>query len=350
MQWFKHDSTANQDAKLKRLRMKYGLEGYGLYWYCLELIAGEVGVDNVTFELEHDAEIISFDTGIHHERVNEMMRYMVDLGLFESSANGYISCMKLAKRLDKSMTSNPKMRSIIEAVRLPSTNHHDDQLIGSCKISIDETIQDKPLGSSADEPAEKKGYPEEFERAWKLYPKRLGTNPKRGCYQAWNARIKKDGYKPDQMIEGLKRYIRFAESTAIIGTERVMQGKRFFGPACEFDEPWETTDCPHNEIVKIWAEIMPDHIRKPSIDDWLPSSSAYKDLDIAWNQFKTKPRTTTGKPVFNDNAGGLAFYRQVFEKLSSTQSVARETAGQYITIGWAVKKDNTVSIHKGEIQ
>ena len=40
MKWIKHDTNANQDAKLKKLRMKYGLEGYGMYWYCLELIAG----------------------------------------------------------------------------------------------------------------------------------------------------------------------------------------------------------------------------------------------------------------------------------------------------------------------
>ena len=37
MKWFKHDSNANTDAKLKRVRMKYGMQGYGLYWYCLEI-------------------------------------------------------------------------------------------------------------------------------------------------------------------------------------------------------------------------------------------------------------------------------------------------------------------------
>jgi hypothetical protein len=59
MRWFKHDADANADAKLKKVRIKYGMQGYGLYWYCLELIAGNVDVDNITFELEHDAEIIA---------------------------------------------------------------------------------------------------------------------------------------------------------------------------------------------------------------------------------------------------------------------------------------------------
>ena len=120
MQWIKHDTNANQDAKLKRVRMKYGLEGYGLYWYCIELIAADVDQNNLTFELEHDAEIISFDTGIHVERVNEMMAYMVNVGLFESSGSA-ITCLKLLKRLDQSMTSNKKMREMITAAK----DNHD---------------------------------------------------------------------------------------------------------------------------------------------------------------------------------------------------------------------------------
>lgn len=100
MKWFRHDSTANQDSKLKKLRMRYGLKGYGLYWYCLELIACKVEQNSLTFDLEHDAEILAFDLGIHIDEVNEMMTYMVDLELFESS-HGVITCLKLAKRADE---------------------------------------------------------------------------------------------------------------------------------------------------------------------------------------------------------------------------------------------------------
>ncbi|NIW50573.1 MAG: DUF4373 domain-containing protein [candidate division Zixibacteria bacterium] len=121
MKWFKHDSDAHRDAKLKRIMMKYGMEGYGLYWHCVELIAGSVDQHNITFELEHDAEIIAHDTGIHYERVQEMMSYMVSLGLFENSA-GTITCMKLAKRLDQSMTSSPELRKIIKQL------HNNEQL------------------------------------------------------------------------------------------------------------------------------------------------------------------------------------------------------------------------------
>lgn len=100
MKWFKHDSTASIDAKHKRLRLKYGMEGYGVYWYLLECIARTVEPHNLTFELEEDAELIAAEVNIHRDRVEEMMRFMCDLGLFEN-ANGTITCLKMASRSDE---------------------------------------------------------------------------------------------------------------------------------------------------------------------------------------------------------------------------------------------------------
>jgi hypothetical protein len=134
MKWFKHDSNACADAKLQRIRMKYGMEGYGLYWYCLELIADNVDENNLTFELEHDAELIAHSTGIHYERVEEMMRYMVDLGLFESE-QGRITCLKMAHRLDQSMTSSPRMRDMIKKIR----KNHDSVMINHDSVMQEET-------------------------------------------------------------------------------------------------------------------------------------------------------------------------------------------------------------------
>jgi len=99
LKWFKHDSNANTDAKLQRVRMKYGMEGYGLYWYLLELIAAGVEKHNITFELEHDSEIISFNTGIHRDVIQEMMTFFVELNLLENSS-GLITCLKMASRTD----------------------------------------------------------------------------------------------------------------------------------------------------------------------------------------------------------------------------------------------------------
>ena len=100
MKWFKHDSNASIDAKLKRLRHKYGMEGYGVYWYLLECIARTVEPHNLTFELEEDAELIAAEVNIHRERVEEMMRFMCEVGLFEA-AQGKVTCLKMASRSDE---------------------------------------------------------------------------------------------------------------------------------------------------------------------------------------------------------------------------------------------------------
>ena len=142
MKWVKHDTDASQDAKLQNVMLDYGLEGYGLYWYCIELIAGKVDKDNITFELEHDARIIARNTGCTPQKVEEMMRYFVKIDLFEQ-IDGVITCLKLAKRLDKSMTSNPEMRGLIESMR-----SHDRVMTESAnpmqdKIRLDKNRIDK---------------------------------------------------------------------------------------------------------------------------------------------------------------------------------------------------------------
>ncbi len=100
MKWFKHDSSASLDSKLKLVRLKYKMEGYGLYWYCLELIAADAEKHNLTFELEHDAELISSDTGINQDRVQQMMVDFVKWGIFEQCC-GVIDCLKMSIKTDQ---------------------------------------------------------------------------------------------------------------------------------------------------------------------------------------------------------------------------------------------------------
>lgn len=130
MKWFKHDSDANMDARLQEVLLDYGLEGYGLYWYCIELITQKVDSENITFELEHDARIIARNTGSSPQKVQEMMTRFVEIGLFEN-CDGVITCLKLAKRLDKSMTNSPAMREFIDNVR----ERHD--IVRKCQPRID---------------------------------------------------------------------------------------------------------------------------------------------------------------------------------------------------------------------
>jgi hypothetical protein len=103
--------------------MKYGMEGYGLYWYCLELIASNVELHNLTFELEHDAQIIAHDTGIHSDVVQDMMKYMIELGLFESDGIT-VTCMKMATRTDEYTSKLLRKTSGHSPDNVPTLSRH----------------------------------------------------------------------------------------------------------------------------------------------------------------------------------------------------------------------------------
>jgi len=161
MKWYKHDSNANMDGKLQEILLDYGLEGYGLYWYCLELITGKVDRDNVTFQLEHDSRIIARNTGSSAKKVQEMMTRFVDLGLFENT-DGFITCLKLARRIDKSMTSNPEMREIIGNLN----NSHDSIMTQSeypmqDKTRLEEKRKDLSPNGSVSQPKKVDNCPHE---------------------------------------------------------------------------------------------------------------------------------------------------------------------------------------------
>jgi hypothetical protein len=140
MQWFKHDTDAATDAKIRKLIMRYGTDGYAIYFHCIELIVGNVSEHNITFELEHDAEIIADNLKIQGtsdtspvDRVNQIMKYIVSLGLFEES-KGRIFCYKILKRLDSSMTSSTKMRGIITRAK----QSHDKVMISHDSVMQEE--------------------------------------------------------------------------------------------------------------------------------------------------------------------------------------------------------------------
>jgi len=114
MKWFKHDTDANMDAKLQEVMLDYGLEGYGLYWYCIELIAQRVSGNNLTFELEHDCRIIARNTGSTPQKVEQMMKSFIKLGLLDVD-NGHVFCLKLASRCDD-FTAKAVRRNGIKSV------------------------------------------------------------------------------------------------------------------------------------------------------------------------------------------------------------------------------------------
>ncbi len=224
MKWYKHDANANCDAKLRHVRLKYGMEGYGLYWYCLELIAQNVERHNLSFELEHDAEIISADVGIHFELVQEMMMFMIDLGLFERS-NGVITCLKLASRTDE--YTQKLLRSI---PNVPTVSRQCPDKVPPNRIEQKKTRTEETTTAPKEPP--------EFAEFKKAYPLRSGAQPWTKALRTIRARLK-EGAQWSDFLEGAHRSAVYCAATDRIGTEFVLQAATFCGPDKHYLEPWE---------------------------------------------------------------------------------------------------------------
>ncbi len=175
MKWFMHQSQAHRDTKLKKVLMKFGAEGYGLYWYCLEQICADID-PKLTFELEHDAEILAHELRIDTLKVQDMMVYMVNLGLFESADN-YITCMRLARYLGDKNTRNPKLVEIIKDQKqaLSSTVRDRPRPSALEEIRLEEIRGEKPLAQS---PAVNGAMSTQtadslFNDFWQVYPKKV---------------------------------------------------------------------------------------------------------------------------------------------------------------------------------
>lgn len=107
MKWFKHDTDARQDFKIKRLIRRFGMEGYGVYWSIIELLAFETKAQvegDVQLSLErYPVEDISLDLGVSMDKTTEILEFMAVVGLIdaESYRSNILSCKALAKRCDE---------------------------------------------------------------------------------------------------------------------------------------------------------------------------------------------------------------------------------------------------------
>jgi len=113
MKWFKHEANCGFDSKMKKLLIKYGVNGYGLYYYCVEIIAGNLTTENITFELQHDVHIIAHDLKMDTLLVEEIMLYCIKIGLFQfNEETQRVSHMGLFKMLDNTMSQNTCIRQL----------------------------------------------------------------------------------------------------------------------------------------------------------------------------------------------------------------------------------------------
>ena len=93
-----------------------------------------------------------------------------------------------------------------------------------------------------------------FERFWKAYPRRAGSNPKKLARKKWDARIKQ-GVDPEVMIAGAERYGRHCDATNMTGGQYVKQSQSWLSP--DFEGWLQSWDLPANSAAT--APAFPDY-------------------------------------------------------------------------------------------
>ena len=178
MKWFKHDTDANHDPKLEKVLMRYGAEGYALYWMCIELIAAPIDKHNLTFELKHDSEILAYRLKMDSTKVQEIMSYMTRLDLFEIDVTSQIiTCMSLAARLENSIIKNPYLKEVQSQIKekIPDSPGQPRNSSARYRNRLDLDLDLKTLEQA-------------FKRFWSTYPKKRNVEQAR---KAW-AKLKPD--------------------------------------------------------------------------------------------------------------------------------------------------------------
>lgn len=101
--WFYHDSNAARDEKILKIRVKYGWEGYGIYWVLIEQLR-----NSKQYKIKKDLiDGLAFDLQIELEKLTEFIDYCTNVGLLKSNDN-FIWSQSLQNRMKRLDTYKQK--------------------------------------------------------------------------------------------------------------------------------------------------------------------------------------------------------------------------------------------------
>ncbi|EPY5418625.1 DNA-binding protein [Klebsiella aerogenes] len=258
----------------------------GLYYLPILYIAHETGLGfegalkGLTRSIE--AGFCSYDEGTEMVWVHEMAAYQVGKALKPGdnrcagvrseyaslTENRFLSAFYERYKDDFHLNIKREMRQFSEGASkgLRSQDQDQDQEQEQDKDISGHGFATPPDGEPSDDaPAEKpkSSYSEEFELAWKEYPKRAGGNSKADAFKAWTARIK-SGATAQELTDGVRRYAAYVTSAGKLNTEFVKQASTFFGPSKHYEEPWTTTTAGGNRdpnAVSQPSKLIPSGFR-----------------------------------------------------------------------------------------
>lgn len=96
-------------------------------------------------------------------------------------------------------------------------------------------------------------------------------------------------------------------------------------------------DCPHMEILDLWAETMPDK-RQPIRSIWTKSPRA-RNLAARWKQGFSIKHDQTGEPLYTDTASGVEWWGRFFKFLRRSEFLMRDDS-RFFGLDWIAENRN----------
>lgn len=129
MKWFQHRTDSYTNLKHLEIREEFGLEGYGFFWLCCELI-GQQGDGYRLKNSKNWLKALKTSSNLSEEKIKKLLQKFAEVGLINSKA------------LEKQELYIPKMKDYSDdyTKRLRTLNEQTTARID--KIRLDKIIQE----------------------------------------------------------------------------------------------------------------------------------------------------------------------------------------------------------------
>lgn len=110
MRWFKHFTDSYINLKHREILYDFGLEGYGLYWLCLELV-GQQGSNFGLNGSKSWKKALKSASGISEEKLEKILMRFSELNLIcsKSLGKGNLYIPKMKERADEWTARNSRV-------------------------------------------------------------------------------------------------------------------------------------------------------------------------------------------------------------------------------------------------
>jgi hypothetical protein len=136
--YFSHDSNARNDQRLMKVRMKYGMEGHGIFFGIIEILREQKDY-TLTFD---DIDSISFDLRVDKEKIEDIVE---NYDLFEIKGHTMFYSKSLMRRM---LALDEKRQKLASAGKKGGLSKARKMLEGKSKLGSSNKVKESKINKT----------------------------------------------------------------------------------------------------------------------------------------------------------------------------------------------------------